>query len=261
MKAMTLLYHDVTPAGEWGRSGFPGADADLYKLSVADFEAHLEAIAASGRRADRSVEDWLAAGGRGDGLFLSFDDGGASATATADLLERRGWKGHFFVTTDYIGAQGFLDRAAIRDLHARGHVIGSHSCSHPGRISHLPDAQLTHEWRHSLAVLQDVLGHPVRTASVPGGFYSRRVAGFAAAAGVKALFTSEPQLRCARVGGCLVLGRFGLQQHSPARQARRYADRDPRTLLSEALYWNAKKLVKAAGGTHWLTFRKRWLAR
>jgi hypothetical protein len=46
----------------------------------------------------------------GTPVFLTFDDGGASALhPTADLLERRGWSGHFFVTTRRIGTPGFLD--------------------------------------------------------------------------------------------------------------------------------------------------------
>ena len=44
MRAISLLYHDVVLHGEFAASGFPGADAAVYKLELADFEQHIEAI-------------------------------------------------------------------------------------------------------------------------------------------------------------------------------------------------------------------------
>ena len=68
--------------------------------------------------------------------LITFDDGGVSALqTTADLLEKYGWRGVFFVTTDRIGTPTFLNADHVRELHRRGHVIGSHSCSHPERMS------------------------------------------------------------------------------------------------------------------------------
>src|SRR5690606_41518968 len=45
-----------------------------------------------------------------------FDDGGISAhDVIAPALERLGWSGHFFVTTDFIGAPSFVeDRKSTR---------------------------------------------------------------------------------------------------------------------------------------------------
>ena len=56
----------------------------------------------------------------------------------------------------------------------------------------LTRAELDREWRQSIARLSAVLGDPVKVASVPGGYYSREVGESAAAAGIEALFTSEP---------------------------------------------------------------------
>lgn len=263
MKAITLLYHDVTDAGCSAASGFNRPGADLYKLSKQDFERHLDAIEASGHVPTLTIDEVLRKAGtpRSVPVLLSFDDGGASAPSTADMLERRGWKGHFFITTDFIGTTGFVDKDAVRDLHTRGHVVGSHSCSHPQRISHLADADLEREWAQSVDTLQQIVGAELKTGSVPGGFYSQRVATFAWRAGIRTLFTSEPMLRITQTAGCATCGRFGLQRDSPADLARRYAQGDSRTLLREAAFWNIKKLLKAAGGEQWLTFRKWWLAR
>jgi len=110
-------------------------------------------------------------------------------------------------------------------------------------------------------ILQQILGEKVETASVPGGFYSMRVAEFASRAGIRTLFTSEPVMRLEQIGDCTICGRFGLQQDSPPELARKFAARDRQTLLRQAAFWNTKKLMKRAGGEQWLAFRKWWLAR
>src|SRR5207237_9514197 len=97
-------------------------------------------------------------------------------------------------------------------LRRRGHVIGSHSCSHPARISHCTDLDLAREWCESVRVLTDVIGEPVTAGSVPGGFHSHRVARAAAAAGIRYLFTSEPTASVRMVDRCAILGRYYLRR-------------------------------------------------
>src|SRR5437879_9095462 len=128
------------------------------------------------------------------------NDGRVSApTAIAWIQDRYGWRAHFLITTDYIGKPAFLNEDQIRALRKSGHVIGTHSGSHPRRMSALGWEELLEEWSRSTKTLSDVLGEPVTVASVPGGCYSRRVAAAAAASGIKALFTSEPRSEERRV--------------------------------------------------------------
>src|SRR5204862_350417 len=87
----------------------------------------------------------------------------------ADGSARRPWPGHFFIATDLVGTPGFLDWDGIRALVAMGHVVGSHSCSHPDRMADLSWDQLLDEWSRSAAALSSELGQEVSTASVPGG--------------------------------------------------------------------------------------------
>jgi peptidoglycan/xylan/chitin deacetylase (PgdA/CDA1 family) len=125
----------------------------------------------------------------------------------AGMLEEYAWRGYFFVTTDGIGRPGFLNDRQIRELDKRGHVIGSHSCSHPERMSRGPWERLLAEWKASTERPASSVSHAVKVASVPGGYYSRRVAETAAAAGIETLFTSEPKADVRTVNGCRVLGR------------------------------------------------------
>jgi peptidoglycan/xylan/chitin deacetylase (PgdA/CDA1 family) len=257
-KCVAIMYHDVLEEGR--SSGFTGPGAELYKLSADDFIDQLAAIRRVVRNV-RRVDDadcWSA----GAPLFLTFDDGGESAaTVAAGALERYGWRGHFFVTTDYIGRPGFLSADQIEDLHRRGHAIGSHSCSHPARMSQCGWAQLVREWTESVRVLAKILGGSVKTASVPGGYYSREVAEAAEAAGIRFLFTSEPTTRPRRVGDCLVLGRYFIQRGMPPSAAAGFAAGRAGARWRQALLWKVKKAAKAAGGAYYLRARSALLVR
>ena len=151
----------------------------------------------------------------------------------------------------------FLSRDQILALHRRGHVIGSHSHTHPAGFSRLNYARMVNEWRHSREILEEILGAPVRSASVPGGYYSTEVARAAREAGYEVLFNSEPDARPVHVEGLLVLGRYGIQRGTPAPIAARFACADTGLRRRQWLSWNAKKPLKAVGGPVWLAFR-RW---
>lgn len=209
-----LMYHDVVddPAA----SGFLRPGALPYKLTRAAFGAHLDAIAAGGCAPTRVDAVDVAEPGRR--LLLTFDDGGASALWIADALERRGWRGHFFIVTSLIDRPRFLTRAEIRDLASRGHVIGSHSHTHPDICRDLPADQMLAEWRVSRGALADLLGQPCQSASVPGGDISGRVLRAASVAGYHYVFTSEPWLTPHWVGGAWVLGRFSVKTSTSARR-------------------------------------------
>src|SRR5215212_4338294 len=184
-------------------------------MAADDFAEHVRAVSAAAPPHPAGVLDLLAE--RRPAVVFTFDDGGVSAiTHTAGALEARGWRGHFFVTTDYVGRPGFLGPADIRELSRRGHTMGAHSCSHPVRMSHCTPAELRREWTESVGRLAEILGEPAAVASVPGGYYAPPVAEAAAEAGIRALFTSEPVSRVTHVGPCAVLGRYTLRRDTPA---------------------------------------------
>jgi hypothetical protein len=264
MRAITLTYHDVVEAGRFGDSGFDGAEADRYKLDRDVFEQHLDAIQDAAPSPPTTIARLLESSESAGtySVLLSFDDGGASASSiVAGMLERRGWRGHFFISTDYIGRSAFLSAAAIRDLDARGHLIGAHSASHPERISQLAPDHIAQEWMRSTGVLGEILGRPIEIGSVPGGFYSREVARQACRAGIRVLFNSEPVIRFRQVEECRVAGRFSILRGNSGFDAAALVSAGiVRARLGQWLYWNAKKALKIAGGERWLAFRKRMLA-
>ena len=235
------MYHDVVEPGLQDASGFPGRDANSYKVTLPRFQRHLDAIAL------RQSGDSFPA--------FTFDDGGVGAQLAADALEANEWRGYFFITANYIGARGFLDAAAIRDLSRRGHVVGSHSCSHPLRIGHCSTAQLHDEWTRSHELISTILGRPITFASVPGGDFRPPVAEAAAAAGFTDLFTSEPTAESRSSFGLTVHGRFTVRSWTRPGTAAALAAGDYLPRARQALTWNVKKLGKQLGGERYLRFR------
>jgi peptidoglycan/xylan/chitin deacetylase (PgdA/CDA1 family) len=231
---MFLLFHDVYSRHP-GESGYRSPAADRYKLRVDAFERLLAALSAAAAALP---------------FGLTFDDGGVSFyTHAADRVEQLGWRARCFVPTDAIGQAGFLSAPQLRELDRRGHAIGSHSASHPSRMSALPFASIAEEWRRSVRALEDILGHAVTTASVPGGYHSRAVEAAAAGAGIRMLLTSEPVTRPWRRDDCIVAGRFPLRHDSAPDLAARLAGRAPWARWAAWADWNAKALVKPLLGS------------
>lgn len=231
-----LIYHDVALAGDQHNLGFPGRVAARYKLSPGDFDAHLSAIASTGLRVGLIENN--------PSVALTFDDGGASALAVAASLERRGWVGHFFITTGRVGAPGFLNAEGVRELVARGHDVGSHSHTHPGYMGRLARSEIEREWRQSRDALGEIIGVPPRSAAVPGGFLSRSVIEEAAGAGYELLMTSTPSTKREYVGAMLVHGRYTIWANTSARRVAAYARKQPFAGVTMRVGWEAKNASK-----------------
>ena len=108
-----------------------------------------------------------------------------------------------------------------------GHVVGSHSRSHPPRISRCRPKLLVREWSESVETLSEILERPVT-----------------AAAGICALLTSEPVVTTRMVARCTVLGRFCVTRRTSATEVAAIASGQCRPQLRQLAVWNAKKGVK-----------------
>jgi peptidoglycan/xylan/chitin deacetylase (PgdA/CDA1 family) len=243
-----LIYHDVVPEPDADSVGFPGRLAGRYKHTPEDFEAHLDAIERTGRS--------VGLAGSGADVVLTFDDGGASAADIAARLERRGWRGHFFMTTSRIGTPAFASDDELRRLAAAGHDVGSHSHTHPNYMGRLSAADLAQEWTTSRDLLAEVLGSPPRTAAVPGGFLSAAVIEEAERAGYVLLMTSQPEVRERRHGAMMVQGRYTIWGDTPAKTAAAYACGARGARLRLWTEWQLKGAAKRLSPTVYDRFRR-----
>jgi peptidoglycan/xylan/chitin deacetylase (PgdA/CDA1 family) len=250
------MYHDVVELDRDGGDGESRRFRNRYKLDQTLFERHLAAIAGAGVSPSSIEEVQPGTTGRRPSslrpLYLTFDDGEASALRVGELLARAGWVGHFFIPTDFIGRPGFLDEVGVAELARMGHVIGSHSCSHSVPMTRLPEERLREEWCRSVAVLSEIIGSPVSSGSVPGGFWSKQVASAAAACGVRVLFTSDPVVSIRESDGCLLLGRYAILAGTSAEVAARLALGELGPRLRRIAWWKTKAVGKAAlGDSYW----------
>jgi peptidoglycan/xylan/chitin deacetylase (PgdA/CDA1 family) len=232
------MYHDVASRPELDGAGFPGPLAARYKLEPDRFQAHLEAIAAAGARVD------LLGSEAGPFIALTFDDGGSASLGTADALEERGWRGHFFVPTGLVGSPGFLGPDGVRELASRGHVVGSHSHTHPTYMGKLRHEGLGYEWARSREILGQILGKEPAIASLPGGYYSVALARAVARAGYAILMTSEPVSQVRVVDGVTVVGRYAIWSSTPAATAAAYVRGDRVARGRLRLEWSVKRVGK-----------------
>ena len=187
------MYHDVYKASEC-ESGFQTDGANHYKISEVAFEEQINQIS-------------------GLPVTLTFDDGGISFyTIIAPILEKKHLIGRFYIATNYIGTEGFMDENQIKDLHQRGHIIGSHSCSHPSDFRAVPFVARKEEWADSVRRLSEIIGEPVREVSVPNGFLQKDDLKIFEELGITTIYTSK--LGENRKKGAMVIkGRIGVDKN------------------------------------------------
>jgi peptidoglycan/xylan/chitin deacetylase (PgdA/CDA1 family) len=220
LQIASFAYHEVTD--DPNASGFQRPGALPYKHTRIAFAQHLAQIAAAGATPAAVTTIDFARPGRH--VLLTFDDGGKSALYIAEALSQRGWTGHFFIVTDRVGSRAFLRAGEIRLIRELGHVVGSHSHTHPDIFRDQSLHEMLSEWCVSADFLSQVLGEPCVTASVPGGHISPLVLRSAAMVGFRHLFTCEPVLTPATVGECRVHGRYLVKTHTPLMRLRELAE-------------------------------------
>jgi peptidoglycan/xylan/chitin deacetylase (PgdA/CDA1 family) len=261
MRAVSLMYHDVCDYALVG-SGRSGIRGHRYTVHRAQFEAHMALLERHCHTGPALVSDLLREWTGQPSVALTFDDGGVSAyTTVIDVLDRYGWKAHFFIVTDWIGKLNCMNPTQIRELRARGHMIGSHSRSHLPMMSFQSRDVVLREWVDSLHCLSDILGETVDIASLPGGYYSRGVAEAASCSGIRALFTSEPTGYTHRVGNCTIFGRYVIGRATHRDRLLGLLQGNYLVRAKEHATWALKTSARNFGGKAYLLLRTRMLER
>lgn len=217
MRGVFLMFHEVYE-GEAPAPGIPRT-ASRYHVSNARFAEHLRAVAATGVAVRTVGEHALS---EGDAVILTFDDGWAgSLSVGVERLAEAAVRATFFVTRDYVGKRGFAGPSLLREAHSAGMEIGTHGATHRF-LARLPEAEARAELASSRAFLEDLLGAPVTTGSVPGGDWSPAVARVARECGYTALCTSRPGINDERTD-LFALRRITIRASTKPAAAERYA--------------------------------------
>jgi peptidoglycan/xylan/chitin deacetylase (PgdA/CDA1 family) len=185
-----LMYHyvDETAApGPYGRD-----------LTVApeDFEDQLEYLFVNNYTAVSFADVYLAMAGLQElpdkPVVLTFDDGGIDNYEVAyPLLRTFGFTATFFVITKYVGGAGHMNWDQLREMHAQGMSIQSHTVSHSD-LRGLSSTDLQEELVGSRQALAAAIGEPSYVLCYPAGAYNGKVIEAVQAAGyVMAVTTDE----------------------------------------------------------------------
>ena len=188
-----LLYHAVDAPDP--------ADRLSLRVSPEAFRAQLALLRDEGCRVvplESLLDD--ADGGEEARIAITFDDGYASQLAAADVLEEFGYPATFFVVPrfldgdaagrDYWERWSYMDWRQLRGLADRGFAIGSHSASHPERLTRCSPEELEEETAGAKRSLEARLGRPVMSWSYPHGSYDASVQQAVEEAGYRLACTS-----------------------------------------------------------------------
>ncbi len=170
-----LSYHDTPPG-----------TADGLRVQLEYFCRHFDPAAPGDLSALLSGERR-----RRPGLIVTFDDGiWSNYAVAAPLLERFGFVGWFFVPASLMGStpngdpppdlaihiktvppnrSSFMTWDELRDLRARGHMIGCHSLTHRRLGDQLDDATLQSEITDSKEHIENELGETIESFAWVGG--------------------------------------------------------------------------------------------
>lgn len=231
MDKISLMYHCVYE-DDITKSGFQ--DQGLYKILSSNFEEQVRLLT------NNNIP-----------VTFTFDDGGVSFyDDIAPILERYHHKGIFFISTKYIGTKGFLTKEQIVDLNMRGHIIGSHSHSHPKDLSRLSKIEIWNEWKKSIDILYGITNNPVTYASVPNGYNSNNVVETAFACGIKFLYTSVPTSKVKIYKGMNCIGRFAIQEGMSGQYVLAIVNKRC-VRMKMQFKWNILKLAKYVLGNYY----------
>lgn len=188
-KIPVLMYHaledDSNPAG----SRNPGEQ--LYVLSRDTFYRQMAYLHSNGFTVlllDEllQLDKWPE-----KGVILTFDDGHQSNyTVALPILEKFGFKAHFFITTGWLNTPNFLTSEQVQKLASKGMFIGSHGVTH-SFFSDMGSKQIRKELQSSKKTLEQVLPVVVKSFSAPGGRIQSSLYEIGESVGYKQYFTSE----------------------------------------------------------------------
>jgi peptidoglycan/xylan/chitin deacetylase (PgdA/CDA1 family) len=220
-----LTYHVITPV----------PTHYIYSASCRQFEGHLA---------------WLAALSTGTAIHdvpvpeVTFDDGRTSDHEFAlPILEKYRIRATFFVTCGLVESEPcFMTWKQVRHIASLGHAVQSHGWSHL-LLTRANEAQLTHELKCSKKELEDRVGLPVTSLSLPGGRWSAKVLDACVQAGYERVYHSNPFQTFESPWGMRFIGRLMVRNSMSVRCLQAMVEGGN----SIVFYYRAQHVLKETG--------------
>ena len=165
-----LCYHRI----EDGRN-------DIYSVSPAIFASHLQILADSGYNSvlPNELYDYLVhnAALPDKPFMISFDDSRTEHyTIAAPELEKRNFRGAFFIMTVTNNKKNYLTNDEIAELSDRGHSVGLHSWDHVMTTQYSDSSIWEKQVYAPKKKLEDMIGKPIEYWAYPNGVYNKDAA-------------------------------------------------------------------------------------
>ena len=124
-------------------------------------------------------------------MLITFDDGHMDNYVNAfPIMQKYGFTGMLYIVANYLGADGFMDRDQILEMHDAGWEVGCHSMNHYDLTKLAPEDQHT-EIIESREKLERVLGIDIQTFAYPFGAKNPAVLDYVRFAGYMAAMGAE----------------------------------------------------------------------
>ena len=226
LRSLHLLYHELRPQ----------ASSYSYVLKRDDFEQHVELFARMREADDLDLRP-----------EITFDDGHISNYDYAlPILQAKGIHARFFITAGWTGQRaGYMGWDQLRSLHRAGHSIGAHGWTHT-LLTHCTRKQLDIELKSARHTIEDALGTPITTMSLPGGRFDSRILAACREAGYTEVFTSIP--RAEPIPSGPLIGRLNIRGDSSVAWIASLFAPDSRVLPRLERQERLKAAVRAALG-------------
>lgn len=165
-----LCYHRI----EDGRN-------DIYSISPAVFASHLQILADSGYNSvlPNELFDYLVYNTAlpNKPFMITFDDSRIEHyTIAAPELEKRNFRGAFFIMTVTNNKKNYLSSDEIAELSDRGHSIGLHSWDHVMATKYNDSTIWEKQVYAPKKKLEDMIGKSIEYWAYPNGVYNRDAA-------------------------------------------------------------------------------------
>lgn len=171
-----LIYHSVRPARKETK------EQDMFDITPELFEKELQYIRDNGFTTIRMDDLTEAIKGNKElpkkPIAINFDDGWKNQYQYAyPLLQKYGMIATFYIYTNPIAHNKphFISWEMVKEMDKAGHEIGNHSWTHPYLTKITDPKLLDKEVIWSKEVIEEKLGHPIKSIAYPFGYYNARV--------------------------------------------------------------------------------------
>ena len=130
----------------------------------------------------------------------------------------------------------------------RGHVIGSHSHTHPEIFTKLSREEVRDEWKESSEILKGILGDKALALSIPNGYASKVIMEEAIKCGYTDIYISQPTTKMQQYKNHNVIGRYVVHNGMSTQDVLRIVE-SKGTRQKMALKWHLLNVVKSVLGS------------